>query len=107
MGGFFIKSRSCRHIQLSQKWFKNGLNWFKFKALQPRKPLSRKALLVQTLHGGEEQYVADRLAVGQQHGHAVDAEADAARDGPCGSIRGPNLLCRKGFHVPARALVLC
>ena len=38
-------------------------------------------LLVQTFHGGEQQNIADGLAVGQQHGHAVDAEADAARGG--------------------------
>ena len=43
---------------------------------KPRKPLSRKALLVQSLHGGEQQNISDGLAVGQQHGHAVDAEAD-------------------------------
>ena len=38
-------------------------------------------LLVQTLHCGEQQYIPDRLAVGQQHRHSVDAEADAARGG--------------------------
>ena len=37
--------------------------------------------LAQSLHRGEQQDVADGLAVGQQHGHAVDAEADAARGG--------------------------
>ena len=58
MGGFRIKSRSCRHVQSSQKWFKNGLNWFKFKASQPRKPLSRRTLLVQALHGGEKEDIA-------------------------------------------------
>ena len=30
------------------------------------------------LHRGEEQHVADRNTVGQQHHHAVDANADAA-----------------------------
>ena len=35
--------------------------------------------LVQRLHGGEQQNISDRLTVRQQHGHAVDAEADAAR----------------------------
>ena len=46
----------------------------------PKSPIFSH-FLVQRLHGGEQQNVADGLAVGQQHGHAVDAEADAARGG--------------------------
>ena len=66
------------------KWFKHGLSWFKPEAQIPENPCNSpllSLLLVQTLHGGEEEDVADRLAVGQQHAHAVDAEADAARGG--------------------------
>ena len=37
--------------------------------------------LIQRFHCGEQQNISDRLTVGQQHGHAVDAEADAARRG--------------------------
>ena len=36
-------------------------------------------LLTHGLHGGEEQHVADGGAVGHQHDHAVQAEAQAAR----------------------------
>ena len=36
-------------------------------------------LLVQTLHRGEQQHIPDRLTIGQQHAHSVNAEADAAR----------------------------
>ena len=74
---------------------------------KPRKPLSRKALLVQSLHGGEQQDVADGLAVGQQHDKAVEAEAEATRDGPFGSIRERNLLWHKGFRVSGRVFPLC
>ena len=38
-------------------------------------------LLTHGLHGGEEQHVADGSAVGHQHDHAVQAEAQAARGG--------------------------
>jgi len=36
--------------------------------------------LCQGLHGGEEQYVADAVGIGEQHYEAVEAEAQAARD---------------------------
>ena len=52
---------------------------------KPRKPLPRKALLVQTLHGGEQQAVADGGGVGQEHGHAVDAEAEDGLTGHQGT----------------------
>ena len=42
--------------------------------------------LSQRLHGGEQQNVADAVGIGEQHYEAVEAEAQAARDGPCGSI---------------------
>ena len=38
-------------------------------------------LLLNRLHRGEQQHVADRGAVGQQHDKTVDAEAQAARGG--------------------------
>ena len=40
-------------------------------------PYSNPEKLVQGLHRGEQQYIADGLAVGQEHAHAVDAEAQA------------------------------
>jgi len=45
----------------------------------PSKTALKPLFSVQRLHRGEQQHVADCLAVGQQHRHAVDAEADAAR----------------------------
>ena len=48
---------------------------------KPRKPLSCKALLVQSLHGGEQQDIADGLRIRQQHAHSVDAKTYAARGG--------------------------
>ena len=38
-------------------------------------------LLTHRLHGGEEQHVTNRGAVGHQHDHAVQAEAQATRGG--------------------------
>ena len=40
-----------------------------------------RRLLLDRLHGGEEQHVADGGAVGQQHHQTVEAEAQAARGG--------------------------
>jgi len=47
------------------------------------KSLCYKPFLVQRLHGGEQQHIADGRAVGEQHDHAVDAVADAACGGHC------------------------
>ena len=47
----------------------------------PPKTALKPLFSVQRLHDGEQQHIADRLAVGQQHAHSVDAEADAARGG--------------------------
>jgi len=47
----------------------------------PSKTALKPLFSVQRLHRGEQQYIPDRLAVGQQHRHSVDAEADAARGG--------------------------
>jgi len=44
----------------------------------PKSPIFSH-FLVQRLHRGEQQHIPDRLTVGQQHAHSVDAEADAAR----------------------------
>ena len=52
-------------------------------------------LLTHGLHGGEEQHVADGSAVGHQHDHAVQAEAQAARGGhrrACGLSRAISLM---------------
>ena len=38
-------------------------------------------LLAHRLHGGEEQHITNRRAVGHQHDHTVQAEAQAARGG--------------------------
>ena len=46
----------------------------------PKSPIFSH-FLVQRLHRGEQQHIPDRLTVGQQHAHSVDAEADAARGG--------------------------
>ena len=37
-----------------------------------------RSLLIQRLHGGEQQHVADGGGIGQQHHEAVDAKAQAA-----------------------------
>jgi len=47
----------------------------------PSKTALKSRFSVQRLHRGEQQHIPDRLAVGQQHAHSVDAEADAARGG--------------------------
>ena len=62
---------------------------------KPRKPLSRKALLVQSLHGGEQQDVADGCGIGQQHHETVDAEAQTAGRGQDGLDRpsGADFCC--------------
>jgi len=44
------------------------------------------SLLVHGLHSGEQQHVADRIGIGQQHDEAVEAEAEAARGGH--AVRG-------------------
>ena len=65
-------------------------------------PLSPSPSSVDGLHRGEEEYVADGVGVGEQHDQAIHAEAKAAgrgQDGPLGSIRGRNLLCRRDFQV--------
>jgi len=41
--------------------------------------------LVLALHRGEQQNISDRLAVGQEHGHAVDAEAEDGLTGHHGT----------------------
>ena len=102
MGGFRIELRSCRHVQCTQKWFKSGLNWFKFRLVQSPNPLSPSTSSVDGLHRREEEDVADGVGVGEQHDQAIHAEAKAAgrgQDGPFGSIRGRNLLCRRDFQV--------
>jgi len=42
----------------------------------PSKTALKPLFSVQRLHRGEQQNIPDRLTVRQQHGHAVDAEAD-------------------------------
>lgn len=37
-----------------------------------------RAWLVEWLHGWEEEHVADRFGIGEEHDHAVDADAEAA-----------------------------
>ena len=37
-----------------------------------------RACIVQWLHGWEEEHVADRFGIGEEHDHAVDADAEAA-----------------------------
>ena len=59
MGGFRIELRSCRHVQCTQKWFKNGLNWFKFRLVQSPTPLSPSPPSVDGLHRREEEDIAD------------------------------------------------
>ena len=110
MGGFRIELRSCRHVQCTQKWFKSGLIWFKFRLVQSPNPLSPSASSVDGFHCGEEQHVADGVGVGEQHDQAIHAEAETARrgqDGPFGSIRGRNLLWHKAFRVSMQVLPLC
>ena len=95
MGGFRIELRSCRHVQCTQKWFKSGLNWFKFRLVQSPNPLSPSASSVDGLHRGEEQYVADGVGVGEQHDQAIHTEAEAARRGQDGLVR------------PSKAVIRC
>jgi len=58
-------------------------------------------LLVQTLHRGEQQHIPDRLTIGQQHAHSVNAEADAARSwgqrGAFGPSKGRFSSCFSAF----------
>ena len=110
MGGFRIELRSCRHVQCTQKWFKSGLNWFKFRLVQAPNPLSPGASSVDGLHRGEEEHVADGVGVGQQHDQAIHAEAEAAGRGQDGLVRPSGavfLLCRKGFRDSAMVFPLC
>ena len=55
--------------------------WRKFQASKVLKPLRHKTFSVHRLHSGEQQHVANRAAIRQQHDHAVDAVADAACGG--------------------------
>ena len=59
--------------------------------------------LAQSLHRGEQQNIADRLAVGQQHGHAVDAEAE---DGLTGH-HGTKPAVPQGFSRFREGVPLC
>ena len=99
MGGFRIELRSCRHVQSSQKWFKNGLNWFKFRGSNPPNPLSPSASSVDGLHRGEEEDVADGVGVGEQHDQAIHAEAEAAGGGQDGLVRPSKAVIRCAARV--------
>ena len=65
---------------VEQKWCIGSRIQRKSPSNRSYSPILQQFLLL-ALHGGEQQNVADCLTVGQQHGHAVDAEADAARGG--------------------------
>ena len=94
MGGFRIELRSRRHVQCTQKWFKSGLNWFKFRLVQSPNPLSPSTSSVDGLHRGEEEYVADGVGVGEQHDQAIHAEAQAAGRGQDGLVRPSEAVIR-------------
>ena len=95
MGGFRIELRSCRHVQCTQKWFKSGLNWFKFRLVQSPNPLSPSTSSVDGLHRREEEDVADGVGVGEQHDQAIHAEAEAAGGRQDGLVR------------PSKAVIRC
>ena len=84
------------------RWRKNWRKWRKSAPSTASNPLSPSTSSVDGLHRGEEEDVADGVGVGEQHDQAIHAEAQAAgggQDGPFGSIRGRNLLCRRDFQV--------
>ena len=67
----------------------------------PSKTALKPLFSVQRLHGGEQQHIANRLTIGQQHAHSVDAEADAARSwgqqGPFRPLEGRFSGCFSAF----------
>ena len=55
-----------------------------------------RVLLLQRLHRGEEQHVADGGRIGEQHHEAVEAEAEAARGGQAVFQREDEVLVHRG-----------